>query len=192
MPFYQLLYHLKSETSIMPCSQLCSTYYTAVWIKNYSKSTSVINVATIKNMDNFCYAKGSHHILPLNWHFLQSAKTKEDTDKSMKNALYRLLYCSMPSWAEVTLNSEKIKPIAFAAIELHLSEESCNSQSLVQSVSWSIETSIKFKKQFLKAFQVNLKACLGLVFRSQYCLIITWENLGWFLGDIILWAMPTE
>jgi len=41
--------------------------------------------------------------------------TKEDTGK----------YCSMPkgtSWAEATLNSEKIKPIALAIIELRLSE----------------------------------------------------------------------
>ena len=46
--------------------------------------------------------------------------TKEDTDKSIKNALYILPKSKCP--AEVTSNSEKIKPIALAIIELHLSE----------------------------------------------------------------------
>jgi len=44
----------------------------------------------------------------------------------------------------------------------------------------------------LKAFQVNLKACLGLVIPNQYCPIVIWENWGWFLSDFILWAMPTS
>ena len=46
------------------------------------------------------------------------------------------MYCAMPkgiSQAEVTLNSEKIKPIALAIIKLHLSE------SVTQSVSQSLE-----------------------------------------------------
>ena len=40
-------------------------------------------------------------------------------------------------------------------------------------------------------FQVNLKACLGLIFPNQYCLIVIRENQGWFLGDVISWATPT-
>jgi len=36
--------------------------------------------------------------------------------KSMNNALYALQYAT--SWAEMTLNSEKIKPIAFDIVEL--------------------------------------------------------------------------
>jgi len=43
--------------------------------------------------------------------------TKEDTGKSLKNGTY----CSVPkgtSGAEATLNSEKIKPVALAVIEL--------------------------------------------------------------------------
>jgi len=42
-------YHLKSEIFNMLCCQLCSTHYTAVQIKNYPKSTSVIKVITTKN-----------------------------------------------------------------------------------------------------------------------------------------------
>ena len=50
-------YHLKSEVSIMLMlhCQLCSTRYTALRIKNCSKSTSGIKLATMKNMDDFHY-----------------------------------------------------------------------------------------------------------------------------------------
>ena len=85
-------YHLKSEISIILRCQLWSTRYTALRIKNCLKSTSAIKVATMKNTDDF--RKGSHHMLLQNRHFLLSAKderdTKEDTGKSMKNALYVL------------------------------------------------------------------------------------------------------
>ena len=54
------------------------------------------------------------------------------------------MYCSMPKgtcWAEVKLNSEKIKPVAFAVIELRLSEGICQpvSQLLTQSVDNSVK-----------------------------------------------------
>ena len=68
----------------------------------------------------------------------------------MKNALYVLRYA-------VTLNSEKIKPVALAIIELCLSE----------GISQSLENSFfikTFYSNLLKVFRVNLKACLGLVF----------------------------
>ena len=70
-------------------------------------------------------------------------------------------YCGIPkgtSRAEVTSNSEKIKPIALAVIKLRLSE------GISQLIS---QNSVNFKKKFcsklLKAFRVDLKACLGLV-----------------------------
>ena len=47
-------YCLKRLNIIMVRCQLCSTCYTALWIKNSSKSTSVI---TMKILDNFCYKK---------------------------------------------------------------------------------------------------------------------------------------
>ena len=46
---------LKSEVSMMLFCQLCSTRYTAFQIKNCSKSTSAIKIATMKSMDNFHY-----------------------------------------------------------------------------------------------------------------------------------------
>ena len=48
-------YHLKSELSIMLRCWLCSTSYTAVRIKNRSKSTPANKIATITNMDDFRY-----------------------------------------------------------------------------------------------------------------------------------------
>ena len=51
------------------------------------------------------------------------------------------MYCGMPkgtSWAEETPNSEKLKPVALAVIELCLSEGI--SQSVTQS---SVENSVK-------------------------------------------------
>ena len=61
------------------------------------------------------------------WH------TKEDTGRSMKNALYILQYAKGTSQAEAASNSEKIKPVALAVVELCLSEGI--SQLLSQLVS---------------------------------------------------------
>ena len=44
---------LESEISIMLLCQLCSIRYTAVRVKNRLKSTSVIKVAIMNNMDDF-------------------------------------------------------------------------------------------------------------------------------------------
>ena len=88
-------YRLKSEASITLCCRLCSTRYTAVRIKNCSKSTSAIKIATMKNMDDFRYeGKPSHATTKLTLFAVSKDEwgTKEDTDKSMKNALYVLQY----------------------------------------------------------------------------------------------------
>ena len=61
-------YLLKSEVPITLRCWLCSTRYTVVRIKNCFKNTSAIEVATMKNTDNFRY-EGSHHVLPANRHF---------------------------------------------------------------------------------------------------------------------------
>ena len=50
-------YHLKSEVSITLCCWLCSTCYTAVRIKNCSKSTSANKIATMKNTDDVPYKR---------------------------------------------------------------------------------------------------------------------------------------
>ena len=51
------------------------------------------------------------------------------------------------------------------------------SHLLTQSVENSVKDFLlKFHSNFLKVFQVDLKACLGLVLPNQCCLIIVWEN----------------
>ena len=85
-------YCLKSEVSITLCCQLCSTCYTILRIKNCSKSTSAIKVATMKNTDDFRH-KGKPSRATVKIPVSQDEwDTKEDTGKSMKNALHVLQY----------------------------------------------------------------------------------------------------
>jgi len=94
------------------------------------------------------------------------------------------MYSSMAkgtSWAEATSNSEKIKPVAIAIVELRESE------GIRQAVSRSVKVSLnnffkKFCSNFLKAFRINLKAFLGLVFLTytatslckEFWLVLRW------------------
>ena len=74
---------------------------------------------------NFHYkGKPSHATTKLTLYTVSKDEwdTKEYTGKSMKNALYVLLYAKRHCQAEATSNSEKIKPIALAVIELRSSE----------------------------------------------------------------------
>ena len=85
-------YRLKSEVSITPCCWLCSTRYTAVRIK---KSTSTFKIPTMKNTDDFHYEGKPSCAIAKSTLFAVSKDewdTKEDTGKSMKNALYVLRY----------------------------------------------------------------------------------------------------
>ena len=128
--------------------QLCSTHYTAV-------QTSAIKIATMKNTDNFCYkGKPSRATTKLTLFAVRKDEldTEENTGKSMKNALYVL--CSGmskgTSRAKVTLNSEKIKPIALAIIKL------CLSEGISQSVTQPVENLniYIFCSNLLKAFEL--------------------------------------
>ena len=88
-------YHLKNEVSITFCCQLCSTRYTVIRIKNCLKSTSAINIVTIKNMDDFHFEGKPSRARAKSTPFPVSKDewdTKEDTGKSMKNALNVLRY----------------------------------------------------------------------------------------------------
>ena len=82
-------YRLKSEVTITLRCQLCSTNYTALRIKNCLKSTSAIKV------DTMSYERKSSRATTKSTLFTVSKDewdTKEDTGKSMKNALYVLWY----------------------------------------------------------------------------------------------------
>ena len=71
--------------------------------------------------------------------------------------------------AEATSNSEKIKPVALAVIELHLSEgiSQLLTYLLSQLKILSNKKKFKFRSDLLKAFWVDLKAFLGLVLPHQ-------------------------
>ena len=75
--------------------QLCSTSYTAVQIKNCLKSTSAIKIATMPNTYLFRYEGKPSRAIAKSTLFAVSKDewdAKEDTGKSMKNALYVLRY----------------------------------------------------------------------------------------------------
>ena len=98
-------YRLKSEISITLCCRLCSTCYTVVRIENCSKSTSAIKIATMKNTDDFRYEGKPSHAIAKSISLLFAVSkdewdTKEDTGKSMKNALYVLRYAKRRSDVE--------------------------------------------------------------------------------------------
>ena len=83
----------------------------------------------MKNTDDFHYERKPSRATATLTVSKDEWDTKEDTGKSMKNAI---LYCIMPkgtSWAEAMSNNE---PVALAVIELRLSE----------GISQSVENSI--------------------------------------------------
>ena len=65
------------------------------------ESTSAIKIATMKNTNDFCYeGKPSHATAKLTPFAVSKDErdTKEDTGKSMKNALYVLWYAKRHLW----------------------------------------------------------------------------------------------
>ena len=113
-PVILIIVWMKSEVSTMLCCWLCSIHYTAVRIKNCSKSISANKIVTMKNMDDFRY-KGKPSCATTKSTLFTVSKdewdTKEDTGKSMKNALYVLRYAKRHfSGSEVTSKSQKSSP----------------------------------------------------------------------------------
>ena len=101
----------ESEVAITLCFQLCSAHYTVLQMKNSIRSTSAINM---ENTHASCY----HESTP--WAVCKKKwDTKEEKGKSMMCALYVLWYAKGMSRDKVTLNSDKIKPVILAVIELH-------------------------------------------------------------------------
>ena len=94
-PVISIIIRMKSEVSTTLRCWLCSTCYTAVRIKNRSKSTSANKIATMKNTDNVhCEGKLSRVTTKLTLFTVSKDEwdTKEDTGKSMKNTLYVMRY----------------------------------------------------------------------------------------------------
>ena len=118
-------YRLKSEVSATHPCQLCSTRYTELRIKNCSKSTSAIKVATVKNMDNFHYKGKPSCVTAKSTPFTVSKDHKGGHQYVHEECIVRTVVCA----AEATSNSEKIKPAALAVIV---------SEGISQSVSCSV------------------------------------------------------
>ena len=79
------------------------------------------------------------------------------------------------SWDEAMSNSEKIKPIALAVIELCFPEgigqegRQAGRQAERQSVENFTEYFFKFHNNLSEAFRIILKTLLGLVIPNQHC-----------------------
>jgi len=119
------------ERRCFVASYVCSTHYTAVQITNCLKRTSAAKVVTMKITDDFHYEwkpSRAYHTFHDEQRWMVH---KEDTVKSIKNALY-CMYSGMAkstSQAEATSNSKIIKLIALAIVEL------CESEGIRQAGS---------------------------------------------------------
>jgi len=97
--------------------------------------------------------------------------------RTMMQAMELLRLAKSTSPDKATLNSEEIKPVAIAIIELRLSE--CISKGVSEWVSkWvneSVENSefLKFHNSFLEWVRNDLKTFLNLAMTNLYCLDVT-------------------
>jgi len=114
-----------------------------------------------------------HHVWPPNQHFLLSAKmngTQRRACTNKSNTLYVLQYAKrhLSSWSDIK---------KWKSSQVH-SLSNCWSEGISQSVSQSVSRKFcyinNFYSNLLNAFQVNLKACLGLVLPKQYFPIVIW------------------
>ena len=108
--------YLLSKISIALCCQQCSTHCTAVWITYCLKSTSVIKVATVKNIWTISVSKKSHLVLQSSPTLLAVCKD-EWTQRRTLVSSWRI-HCTY--WqkntfkAEVKLNREKYQVHTFS------------------------------------------------------------------------------
>jgi len=132
-----------------------STYVFIVWKEGVSLPAMFNPLYSLKLFKRNSYNQSSHYenygrfslwmeaitCLPQNQYFSMVSKdkwdTKEDTGKSMKNALYVQWHGKRHLRAEAMSNSKKIKPVALVIIELRESE------GIRQAVSQSVENCVK-------------------------------------------------
>jgi len=120
------LAYLSSEKKTLR-HQLCSTYYAAVRINNCFKK-NFCNQSS--HYENYGWFNGSHHVSTTKSTLFMVNKDEWYT----KEGPWRMhcMYSGMAkgtSWAEATLNSEKIRPVGLAIVEL------CESEGIRQLVS---------------------------------------------------------
>ena len=136
--------------------------------------TSIWNFNYVKNTDDFHYEGKRSRATSKSGFFAVNRDewdTKHDTGKSMKKALYVLWFAKRHLSAEVTSNSEKIKPIALAVFKL------CFSEGINQSVTQSVENSINNLFSIPEQFVGNILGRSECLFKlNQYCLIVIREK----------------
>ena len=141
--------------------------FSALQTKNSVTIVFAINLVTTEKTDNShlqMYCREAIIALPRIDTLSCQQKEMEHKggqSKSMMRALYVLRMSKGTSRDEATLNSEKIKPIALAVIEL------CLPEGIRQAVKFTFF--LKFHNNLLEAFRMVLKALLGLVIPNQYC-----------------------
>jgi len=112
-------YRLKSGVAITLHCQLCSTRYQPVQIEKYLKSNCVIKVPSMKIFFYEEEAITCNHWI--NTFFCQQKWMEHKRRELVSPWRMHCTYCGMPkgtSQVEVTSNSEKIKCIALATVEL--------------------------------------------------------------------------
>ena len=113
------LYQLSSKSEVSITIHI--DYVQPVTQQYESITVQKAPIATMKNTDDFHY-KGKPSCATAKSTLYAVSKdewdTKEDTGKSMKNALYVLRYAKGTCRSEAKSNSDKIKPVALAIIEL--------------------------------------------------------------------------
>ena len=183
-------YCLKSAAAITLCFQLCSAHYKASKMKNSVRIVPAINPVTMENLQLQMYCREAMHRATANRHLGLSAKRNGTQMRTKVNPwCVHCMYCGMPKgmfWDEATSNSEKIKPISLAVIELCLLESirQTGRQAGRQLVENSIEyIFLKFCNNLLEVFRIVLKELLGLVIPNQYCQGARMELWSRFLGE---------
>ena len=140
-----IYYRLKSEVSITLRCQLCmfNPLHNSTNQELFEKFA--IKVATMKNTD-VAVTKGSHHVLPLIWHFSLSAKMNGTQGRTLKVHEECIVHTVVCQRHLAMSNSEKTKPVALAVVKLcaclkayvSYSVSQLLSQSVTQSVSYSV------------------------------------------------------
>ena len=100
-------------------------------------NTSAITAVTKSSRKPRSGATTNCHLCSNGERNVEQRRTKVSFDRTMIRELERQRLAKGTSWDEATLNSEEIKPIALAVIELRLSE------GIIQIVSQSAEKSAK-------------------------------------------------
>ena len=162
-------YHLKSGVSIMLYCQLCSTHYTAVRIKNCSKSTTAIKVATTKNMDDFCHKGKPSHATTKSTPFAVSQEewdTKQDTGKSMKNALYVLWYAKrhLSGWSDVKQWKNQARSLCHYRVTLIWRHQSDSVSQLLSQHKIPFNNLKKIPLQLVESISGRSEGLFGLSF----------------------------